>query len=238
MQQVPWRKSVTRGEKSIYKFHEVKNQHAASSENKNQQAKSSMSKINFTKRKINVNFSRRQKWTWNKFHEQKVSAQQVPRTKMSTQQFQNKIVFARRKINTQQALWLNSEQQVAWTELARSKFHEQNQFRKEKKIKMQQISRTKSAHNKNKINHTTSSTNGITFTRRKINVQVSRRGNSACSKFHEQESPHDKFQYQKSACNKFHEQNQFHEEKNEKSLYKFHEEKESVSQESARDKFH
>jgi len=53
----------------------------------------------------------------------------------------------------------------------------------------------------------------INFTRRKINVQVSRTEKLTCNKFHEQ----------KSTRNKFHKQNKLHEGKI--SMYKLHEEK-------------
>ena len=51
----------------------------------------------------------------------------------------------------------------------------------------------------------------ISFTRRKINLQVSRREKQGAT---EQKSAHDKFHEQKSTCDKFDVQNQFHEEKN------------------------
>ena len=85
--------------KSMYKFNKEKNQHATSVTNKNkdiassrniknQHAKSSMDKISFTKRKNNVQLSRREKSICsklheeksanNKFHLQKTKKQQVP----------------------------------------------------------------------------------------------------------------------------------------------------------------
>ena len=59
--------------KSIYKFHKEKNQPAISFTYKNQQATSSMNKIGFTRRKIKVKVSRREKSKCNKFHEQKLA---------------------------------------------------------------------------------------------------------------------------------------------------------------------
>jgi len=66
-------KEASRGEKLIYKFHEVTNQHATiftnknehtpSYTNKNQHATSSMKKISFSKRKANVQVSQREKPT-------------------------------------------------------------------------------------------------------------------------------------------------------------------------------
>ena len=70
-QEVPGTKSVSRGKKSVYKFHEQENQHAISFKNKiqhasgstnnNQHVSSSMNNISFTRRKINVQVSRRNK---------------------------------------------------------------------------------------------------------------------------------------------------------------------------------
>ena len=48
---------------------------------------SSMNKIGFTGENINLQVSQREKSPWNKFHEQKISPQQVPRTKIRTQQY-------------------------------------------------------------------------------------------------------------------------------------------------------
>jgi len=55
-------------------------------------------------------------------------------------------------------------------------------------------------------------TNKISFTTRKINIQVSRREKPTCKMYLEQVSAQNKFHEQKSAQNKFQEQNQFHDE--------------------------
>ena len=57
-QQFPWAKSISQGEKSMNKFHKDKNQHATSS----------MNKISFTRRKINVQVSRK-KIAFNRCHD-------------------------------------------------------------------------------------------------------------------------------------------------------------------------
>ena len=59
--QVPETKSVSRGEKLIYKFYEEKNKHATSLTSKNQHAINSMNKISFTRRKTNVQVSQKNK---------------------------------------------------------------------------------------------------------------------------------------------------------------------------------
>ena len=69
-QQVPRKKSVSHGEKSMYKFQEEinqhainftsKNQHGKSSTNNNQYGTSSMNKISFARRKLNVQTPRRE----------------------------------------------------------------------------------------------------------------------------------------------------------------------------------
>ena len=78
-------------------------------------------------------------------------------------------------------------------------------------VSRKQIQQVTSSMNKNL--HVTSSMKKITFTWRKIYVQVSRREISRCSKFHEQKLACNKFREHKLACNVFREQNQFHEQK-------------------------
>jgi len=57
--------------------------------------------------------------------------------------------------------------------------------------------------------------NKISYTGRKINVQVSQREKTAFDKFNEYKSASSKFNEQEqTASNGLHEQNQFHEEKN------------------------
>jgi len=53
------KKSVLQEAKSMYNFHKEKNQHATSSTNKNQHVSSFMIRISFTRRKIDVQPSRK-----------------------------------------------------------------------------------------------------------------------------------------------------------------------------------
>ena len=67
----------------------------------------------------------------------------------------------------------------------------------------------------NKNKHAKSSTKKFCFTKRKINIQVSRREKLRYNKLNERKSARTKFYELKSARNKFHDQNQFHDMKNE-----------------------
>jgi len=99
-QQVQWIKSISWGEKSMCKFHEKtnqratyftnKHQHLKSSQKKNQHLTSSMHEISFTKRKIQLQVSRRKNQHAISFPNKnqnapcstnKISTQQVPWTK-------------------------------------------------------------------------------------------------------------------------------------------------------------
>jgi len=56
--------------------------------------------------------------------------------------------------------------------------------------------------------------NKISFMRRNINLQVSRRETNTCKKFHEQKSAYNIAMSKKSTRNKLHKENKFHEKKN------------------------
>ena len=97
-----------------------------SSTYKNQHATSCVNKISFTRKKINVEVSRREEATYKKFHEKKISMQYIPRTKK------------------QHAACPRS------TKSARNSYHGLNQFHEDKnqctsftkiKINAQQVSR-------------------------------------------------------------------------------------------------
>ena len=135
----------------------------------------------------------------------KIRMQQVPRTKINQH-----ATTSTNKISTQQVLWTElvswgqKNQFISFTKRENqhaTRFIEQKIKVKfhENKNKEQQVSRTKISVQKaplTKNQHSTSSMNKVSFTRRKIKVQVSRRENSRCNNFHKH----------KSQCNWFHEQ--------------------------------
>ena len=168
-------------------------------------------------RKINMQISRREKSTCNKFDEQKSACNKLHSQNQFHKEENQCNSFRKRKINLEQ---------VPRNKSARNKFHQQNQFHEQKisvqvsqrekstsdkfheqKISTQQFPRTKNLHTKSLMNK-------ISFMTRKVNLNVSRREKSPCSKFHDQKLERNKFHERKPAYNRFQEQNELQEEIN------------------------
>ena len=141
-------------------FRKEKYQHATRFMNKNLHARSSKNKISFTRRKINV-----------KSPEEKINMQQVSRTKSACTKFS----FMWRKINQQ---FLRGEKSCAASFISPSFHEETNQH-------ATSFMNTKSACNKllEQNQFREGKCQCKSFTKRKINVRVSRREELTCDTF-------------------------------------------------------
>ena len=163
-------KSVSRGDKSIYKFHEEKNQHA----------KISMSKISFMWRKINVFVSRREKLTCKKCLETKSACSKCHEQNQFHGEKNLCTSFRKRKINNK-----FQEQKSP-----RNEFHEQNQFH-ERKNHCKVFAKRKATCNKFYEQNQLHEEFCKVFTKRKATFNKLRKQKSACNKFYEQSQLHE-----------------------------------------------